>query len=162
MSYIFGKLWHLAIIWPIRKSFQCILQGVRFLLAKQTRLSGTSDNESYLDQTSASKSRPSLSFDILIKIQGPYLDQTSASISWLKFSFKILTIYQLWGSFVVSHPPTLSWHDHIFYQYVFTVIEISCLKMFKADVDCDNARTCIGFLPTSSCSSLSPSLQQFI
>ena len=48
MSYIFGKLWHSAIIWPIRKSFQCILQGVIFLLAKQTRLSGTSDNESYI------------------------------------------------------------------------------------------------------------------
>ena len=47
MSYIFGKLWHSAIIWPIRKSFQCILQVVRFLLAKQTRLFGTSDNESY-------------------------------------------------------------------------------------------------------------------
>ena len=46
MSYIFGKLWHSAIIWPIRKSFQCILQGVRILLAKQTRLSGTSGNES--------------------------------------------------------------------------------------------------------------------
>ena len=42
------KLWNLAIIWPIRKSFQCILQGVRFLLAKQTWLSRTSDNESYL------------------------------------------------------------------------------------------------------------------
>ena len=48
MSYIFGKLWHSAIIWPIRKSFQCILQGVRFSLAKQTQLSGTSDNESYV------------------------------------------------------------------------------------------------------------------
>ena len=47
MPYIFGKLWHLAIIWAIRKAFQCILQGVRYLLAKQTRLSGTSDNESY-------------------------------------------------------------------------------------------------------------------
>ena len=47
MPYIFGKLWHLAIIWAIRNSFQCILQGVRFLLANQTRLSGTSDNESY-------------------------------------------------------------------------------------------------------------------
>ena len=47
MSYIFGKLWHSAIIWPIRKSFQCILQGVRFLLASQTLLSGTSENESY-------------------------------------------------------------------------------------------------------------------
>ena len=51
MSYIFGKLWHSAIIWSIRKSFQCIPQGVRFLLAKQTRLSGTSDNESYTLQT---------------------------------------------------------------------------------------------------------------
>ena len=36
MSYIFGKLWHSAIIWPIRKSFQCILQGVRFLLSNHT------------------------------------------------------------------------------------------------------------------------------
>ena len=48
MPYIFGKLWHLAIIWPIRKAFQCILQGVRILLAKYTRISPTSDNESYL------------------------------------------------------------------------------------------------------------------
>ena len=48
MSYIFGKLWHLAIIWAIRKAFQCILQGVRFLLANHTRLSPTSDNDSYI------------------------------------------------------------------------------------------------------------------
>ena len=47
MSYIFGKLWHLAIIWAIRKAFQCIVQGVRFLLSNHTRLSPTSDNESY-------------------------------------------------------------------------------------------------------------------
>ena len=47
MSYIFGKLWHLAIIWVIRKAFQCILKGVRFLLSNHTRLSPTSDNESY-------------------------------------------------------------------------------------------------------------------
>ena len=48
MSYIFGKLWHLAIIWAIRKAFQCILQGVRFLLSNHTRLSPTSDNDSYI------------------------------------------------------------------------------------------------------------------
>ena len=47
MPYIFGKLWHLALIWAIRKAFQCILQGVRFLLANHTRLSPTSDNDSY-------------------------------------------------------------------------------------------------------------------
>ena len=47
MPYIFGKLWHLAIIWAIRKAFQCILQGVRFLLANHTRLSPTSENESF-------------------------------------------------------------------------------------------------------------------
>ena len=47
MPYIFGKLWHLALIWAFRKAFQCILQGVRFLLANHTRLSPTSDNESY-------------------------------------------------------------------------------------------------------------------
>merc|ERR1712107_455815 len=47
MPYIFGKLWHLAIIWAIRKAFQCILQGVRILLAKYTRISPTSENESY-------------------------------------------------------------------------------------------------------------------
>ena len=46
MPYIFGKLWHLAIIWAIRKAFQCILQGVRFLLANHTLLSPTSDNDS--------------------------------------------------------------------------------------------------------------------
>ena len=49
MPYIFGKLWHLAIIWAIRKAFQCILQGVRILLAKYTRISPTSENESYQD-----------------------------------------------------------------------------------------------------------------
>ena len=46
MPYIFGKLWHLAIIWAIRKAFQCILQGVRILLAKYTQFSPTSENES--------------------------------------------------------------------------------------------------------------------
>ena len=48
MPYIFGKLWHLAIIWTIRKAFQCILQGVRILLANHTRISPTSDNDSYI------------------------------------------------------------------------------------------------------------------
>ena len=48
MPHIFGKLWHLAIIWAIRKAFQCILQGVRILLAKYTRISPTSENDSYL------------------------------------------------------------------------------------------------------------------
>ena len=48
MPYIFGKLWHLAIIWAIRKVFQCILQGVRFLLANHTVLSGTSATVSYI------------------------------------------------------------------------------------------------------------------
>ena len=47
MSYRFGKLWHLAIIWAIRKAFRCILQGVRFLPANHTRLSPTSENDSY-------------------------------------------------------------------------------------------------------------------
>ena len=47
MPYIFGKLWHLAIIWAIRKSLKSILQGVRFLLANHTRLSPTSENDSY-------------------------------------------------------------------------------------------------------------------
>ena len=47
MSYRFGKIWHLAIIWAIRKAFQCIPQGVRFLLANHTRLSPTSENDSY-------------------------------------------------------------------------------------------------------------------
>ena len=47
MPYIFGKLWHLAIIWAIRKAFQCILKGVRILLAKHTRISPTSENDSY-------------------------------------------------------------------------------------------------------------------
>ena len=51
MPYIFGKLWHLAIIWAIRKAFQCILQGVRILLAKYTRISPTSENESYIELT---------------------------------------------------------------------------------------------------------------
>ena len=55
MPYIFWKLWHLAIIWPIMKSFQCILQGVRFLLANQTLLSGTSENESYAQHNEISK-----------------------------------------------------------------------------------------------------------
>ena len=47
MPHIFGKLWHLALIWAIRKAFQCILQGVRILLAKYTRISPTSENYSY-------------------------------------------------------------------------------------------------------------------
>ena len=47
MPYIFGKLWHLAIIWALRKAFQCILQGVRILLANHTRISPTSENDSY-------------------------------------------------------------------------------------------------------------------
>ena len=47
MPYIFGKLWHLAIIWAIRKAFQCILQGIRILLANHTRISPTSENDSY-------------------------------------------------------------------------------------------------------------------
>ena len=47
MPYIFGKLWHLAIIWAIRKAFQCILQGVRILLANHTWISPTSENDSY-------------------------------------------------------------------------------------------------------------------
>ena len=51
MSHIFGKLWHSAIIWSISKSFQCILQGVRFLLANHTLLSGTSENELYTGVT---------------------------------------------------------------------------------------------------------------
>ena len=51
MPYIFGKLWHLAIIWAIRKAFQFILQGVRFLLANHTRLSPTSENDSYISNT---------------------------------------------------------------------------------------------------------------
>ena len=48
MSHIFGKLWHSAIIWPIRKSFECILQDVRFLLANHTLLSGTSETFSFI------------------------------------------------------------------------------------------------------------------
>ena len=49
MPYIFGKLWHLAIIWAIRKAFQFILQGVRILLANHTRISPTAENDSYID-----------------------------------------------------------------------------------------------------------------
>ena len=60
MPYIFGKLWHLAIIWPIRKAFQCILQGVRILLANHTRISPTSDNESYSSDV--------VIFEILVQI----------------------------------------------------------------------------------------------
>ena len=37
-----------AMIWAIRKAFQCILHGGRFLLANHTRLSPTSENESCL------------------------------------------------------------------------------------------------------------------
>ena len=57
MSYIFGKLWHLAIIWAIRKAFQCILQGVRFLLANHTRLSPTSENDSYIFRSARTSCR---------------------------------------------------------------------------------------------------------
>ena len=38
------------IIWAIRKAFQCILQGVRFLLANHTPVSPTSENDSYVGQ----------------------------------------------------------------------------------------------------------------
>ena len=55
MSYRFGKLWHLAIIGAIRKAFQCILQGVRILLAKYTRISPTSENDSYVLLSQISK-----------------------------------------------------------------------------------------------------------
>ena len=75
MPYIFGKLWHLAIIWAIRKAFQCILQGVRILLANHTRISPTSDNESYiiysecnffnLDKVDISPSRSEMSDDFI-------------------------------------------------------------------------------------------------
>ena len=58
MLYILGKLWHLAIIWPIRKAFQCILQGVRILPAKYTRISPTSENDSY-GQNSRGRGRES-------------------------------------------------------------------------------------------------------
>ena len=47
MSNIVGNLWHLAIIWPIRKWFLCILQGVRFLLADHTLLFGAYETFSY-------------------------------------------------------------------------------------------------------------------
>ena len=58
MPYIFGKQWHLAITWAVRKAFQCILQGVRFLMANHTLLSPTSDNESYTVIYSGLHSRP--------------------------------------------------------------------------------------------------------
>ena len=66
MPYIFGKLWHLAIIWAIRKAFQCILQGVRILLANHTRISPTSDNESYCCFTNSSEFQDSASFIVIL------------------------------------------------------------------------------------------------
>ena len=83
MSYIFGKLWHLAIIWAIRKSFKCILQGVRFLLANHTRLSPTSDNESYTNATSFIYSYGFPLVLILIKV---------CSVRSLLDSFKVLIV----------------------------------------------------------------------
>ena len=64
MPYIFEKLWHLAIIWAIKKAFQCIQQGVRFLLANHTRLSPTSKNESYIQVIFSSDFRVNVGFCI--------------------------------------------------------------------------------------------------
>ena len=70
MPYIFGKLWHLAIIWPIRKAFQCILQGVRILLAKYTRISPTSENESYTIKSKIAANETSWQGELLARPQG--------------------------------------------------------------------------------------------
>ena len=43
MSYIFGKLGHSAIIWPIGKPFECILRGVRVLLTQCNCVHWTQD-----------------------------------------------------------------------------------------------------------------------
>ena len=64
MSYRFGKLWHLAIIWAIRKAFHCIQQGVSFLLANHTRLSPTSKNESDIQVIFSSDFRVNVGFCI--------------------------------------------------------------------------------------------------
>ena len=83
MPYIFGKLWHLAIIWAIRKAFKCILQAVRFLLANHTRLSPTSDNKSYTNATSFIYSYGFPLVLILIKVY---------SVRSLLDSFKVLIV----------------------------------------------------------------------
>ena len=65
------------------KSFKCILQDVRFLLANHTRLSPTSDNESYTNATSFIYSYGFPLVLILIKV---------CSVRSLLDSFKVLIV----------------------------------------------------------------------
>ena len=81
MPYIFGKLWHLAIIWAIRKAFQCILQGVRILLANHTRISPTSENDSYQNE----KGQPA-----------------NQRLSWMMNFMEQWIWLALWHSFILS------------------------------------------------------------
>ena len=67
----------MAIISAIRKAFQCILQGVRILLANHTRVSPTSENDSYMPRPTlehCAKQRE-IAWRIFRKIQIPAMEE---------------------------------------------------------------------------------------
>ena len=98
MPYIFGKLWHLAIIWAIRKAFQCILQGVRILLAKYTRISPTSENDSY--SVFLGNGRMVSNF-LLSKMEEWFSNMFSSSLSYLASGQWLIMVVSLQRSFIV-------------------------------------------------------------
>ena len=106
MPYIFGKLWHLAIIWAIRKAFQCILQGVRFLLANHTRLSPTSNNDSY-------SCWPCIQF-LPTTISPVNMSWRYSFAVWMLTFMKTIHLFDDWqvGS-VVQFGIVLFWFNHI-------------------------------------------------
>jgi len=94
MSYIFGKLWHLAIIWPIRKSFKCILQGVRFLLANHTRLSPTSENDSYI--VSEGKNINAMGWCLMSKMLGWVMDWATGYPKTVEMTTRASAVLKKW------------------------------------------------------------------
>ena len=107
MPYIFGKLWHLAIIWAIRKAFQFILQGVRILLANHTRISPTSDNDSCTGFLRASSFHLIPSSKSWPPIPLPLSLGTTHILPWLVmikiyirhfFKFSILKVQNCWSA----------------------------------------------------------------
>ena len=111
MPYIFGKLWHLAIIWAIWKAFQCILQGVRFLLANHTRLSPTSENESYLMLFSSSLNLRI--FLILSNSPSPPIHPHWNGARITQSEFLSCEGWGWWGSIFVDKPESFSIHSMI-------------------------------------------------
>ena len=114
MSHIFGKLWHLAIIWAIRKAFQCILQGVRFLLANHTRLSPTSDNESY---QKINLSTGWASYFCVTPLLETFL---SGSLNWARFPLLSTSSPLLsWAFFWVAHSIEPSFEQIRSFEHLF-------------------------------------------